>query len=355
MVKSSRTRMMWLCVLVLALFVPLKPAAQSAQVQGSGQTFEGILTIQWGDPQFRESAGVIRYTLATPDNEYFAIETSQDANELLQLQRHRVVVTGRLAAASPASGGSGGNRVIVADAIADDPRVPLQAPFGDPQGVTGTKKVVFVLLRYADDAGVPHPPAFFNNLANPDPSVDATIPTTINQFFKKLSNNTFQWQADTWGAGGLNAPSGYLVLSEGKAGYANCGFSLQCFNTTKFTNEAIALAKASGLNFVPYDNINFVINNDLDCCAWGGSWTFDGKTYGTTWEPPWGQVTSTYGHEMGHSLGLPHSGWVYYSYDSPWDTMSNILAASTAVCGSYFSRNRVPPATVNIFCDQPGD
>ena len=102
-------------------------------------------------------------------------------------------------------------------------------------------------------------------------------------------------------------------------------------------------------------SIPCVLSNDLDCCAWGGSYrsSVDAKTYGATWEPPWGQNTGTYAHEMGHSLGLPHSGWVYYAYDSPWDMMSSIVAASASNCGSYVSINSGAPSTLS--CSEPGD
>src|SRR5262249_9493791 len=128
-----------------------------------------------------------------------------------------------------------------------------------------------------------------------------------------------------------------------------------CFtgtNYTNFNNDAVAAATAQGIVFTPYDNINFVLSNDLDCCAWGGSLTISGKTYGTTWEPPWGQETSVYSHEMGNSIGLPPSGWVYYAYDSPWDVMSNDAPAATLSCGSYYSRNSA--ATTTLYCNEPG-
>ena len=85
-----------------------------------------------------------------------------------------------------------------------------------------------------------------------------------------------------------------------------------------------------------------MLSNDLDCCAWGGGYlsSVDGQSYGATWEPPWGQIVPTYGHEMGHSIGLPHSGWVYYAYDSPWDVMSSIQTVSQSSAG------RTPPPTV---------
>ena len=72
---------------------------------------------------------------------------------------------------------------------------------------------------------------------------------------------------------------------------------------------------------------------------------------GTTW----GQEAGTYSHEMGHSLGLPHSGWAYYAYDSPWDMMkSGRASASTTVCGSYSSRND-SGGTRNVGCTEPGN
>jgi hypothetical protein len=118
----------------------------------------------------------------------------------------------------------------------------------------------------------------------------------------------------------------------------------------------MALGRAEGISFAAYDNINFVLSNDLDCCAWGGSYfsAIEGKSFGATWEPPWGQETGTYAHEMGHSLGLPHSGWVYYAYDSPWDIMSGRTSALSTACGTYASVNN-GGATSTLTCTEPGD
>jgi hypothetical protein len=115
----------------------------------------------------------------------------------------------------------------------------------------------------------------------------------------------------------------------------------------------VALAKAAGISFALYDTVNFVLSNDLDCCAWGGGVAIDGRVYGATWEPPWGQEAGTYAHELGHSLGLPHSGWAYYAYDSPWDTMSARTSARSTTCGTYLSANSGAAATLR--CSEPGD
>jgi hypothetical protein len=73
-----------------------------------------------------------------------------------------------------------------------------------------------------------------------------------------------------------------------------------------------------------------MFNQDLDCCAWGGSTqlTLDGqsRTYRMTWLPPWSyQSQGPTAHEMGHGFGLPHSSGPYNAtYDSRWDVMSDV-------------------------------
>lgn len=78
-------------------------------------------------------------------------------------------------------------------------------------------------------------------------------------------------------------------------------------------------------------------NAFLDCCSWGGSRTatLDGttKTFATMWNASWARSGTSW-HEMGHSVGLPHSGGPYgRTYDSVWDVMS----ASTS--GRYLNQD----------------
>src|SRR5262249_15383732 len=153
--------------------------------------------------------------------------------------------------------------------------------------------------------------------------------------FIKTSWNQFSWIGDVGGVGGLGAPGGWLTLPNPKSFYANCGWNGSCADLQALGDDGTALGRAQGIDFTKYDNINFVLSNDLDCCAWGGGYisAVDSKLYGSTWEPPWSQETGTYAHEMGHSIGLPHSGWVYHDYDSPWDVMSMRTSSNEVACG----------------------
>jgi hypothetical protein len=67
-------------------------------------------------------------------------------------------------------------------------------------------------------------------------------------------------------------------------------------------------------------------NGGLGGYSYGGGWTttFDGQTrrWAMTWLADWA-APSTWAHETGHSLGLPHSSGPYgETYDSKWDVMS---------------------------------
>jgi M6 family metalloprotease-like protein len=98
---------------------------------------------------------------------------------------------------------------------------------------------------------------------------------------------------------------------------------------TLLANDCTAAADAS-VNFPDFVGINMMFNQDLDCCAWGGSrtLTLDGqtKTYRVTWMPPWAfDDQGVLAHEMGHGFGFPHSSGPYgQTYDSDWDVMSGI-------------------------------
>lgn len=328
-------------------------AGHGPNAQGPAQDYTGVLSVVWGDPHpDLGSGGEIRYELTLPDGRVMRLELTGQDSIAASYSGRQVVVSGRAAPARADASGPQFPPTLIVDSVAPG-EPPLNAP--DSPAVTGTRKVIYLLVKFPGDAE-PHAPSFFTNMTNPDtPPMGSQFPSTINGFFKKTSWNQFSWVGDVGGVGGVGAGGGWLTLPNPKTFYANCGWNTSCANLSAIANDATALGRAEGIVFTNYDNINFVLSNDLDCCAWGGSYfsSFDSKVYGATWEPPWGQNAGTYGHEMGHSIGLPHSGWVYYAYDSPWDVMSSIQTINSMGCGSYQSINS--GSVSGLSCGEPGD
>jgi M6 family metalloprotease-like protein len=344
--------------IVVALLALLVVDSRPAAAQGP-QTLEGVLGVLWGDPQPGSIAGgATFYTLTRPDGSVLRLDLPGLESRAIQYSGQRVTVSARVSDAQPVPGGDAQATAIV-ESIELAPANAVAGVRADVQSaaVTGTKKVIYLLVKFADDTAVPHAPSFFTDMTNPDtPPAGQPFPSTINGFFKKTSSNLFSWIADVGGVGGVGASGGWLTLPHNKSYYAPCGFAIACFNVVSLSEDSMSLGRAQGINFTNYDNINFVLSNDLDCCAWGGSYysSIDNKSYGATWEPPWGQNVGTYAHELGHSIGLPHSGWAYYAYDSPWDVMSISSQSATAVnCGTYSSINSGGNRTLT--CSEPGD
>ena len=331
-------------------------ASAGSQAQPADTTVEGVLQIVWGDPHPEFGlGGATLYSIALLDGTTLPLELTGQESVAAHYFAKRVAVSGRTVPNQSATTFTSNPRAMIVDTITLSQAPQYQAA---PTSVIGTRKVIYLLLKFPDDAAVPHPPTFYVNLNNPDtPPAGEVFPATINGFFKKTSWNQFSWLGDVGGLGGIGAPGGWLTLPQPKSYYAPCGFGAACAgaNLRTLGDDGTALGRAQGIDFKNYDNINFVLSNDLDCCAWGGGYynSIDAKAYGATWEPPWGQEAATYAHEMGHSLGLPHSGWVYYAYDSPWDVMSSITSASTVVCGSYVSINSGTSRSMS--CMEPGD
>ena len=304
---------------------------------------EGTLSAIWGTPRRGHPGGGTYFSVTTPDGTNYPLQVSpSDRSIAFQGFGKRVRVHGQVTRMAPGSSAIAVERLELTQ--------PAQSPELPQLAATTIKRVLFILVKYKGDSQAPHTAAWFKSLTNPlTPPAGFNSPATINGFFYNTSYHRLKWQADA---------AGWYVLSKTKSGYAPCGWSGSCAagNLTTLANEAMNLAVAHGVNVGVYSNINIVINNDLDCCAWGGGFTYsgNGKFYGATWEPPWGQEAGVYSHEMSHSLGLPHSGWVYYAYDSPWDILSMILSDSTKNCGSYKSANS-SNAVRALNCDEPGN
>ena len=327
-------------ILVMGLMA-LAPAPASAQQSADGTRFEGTLIAVWGDPRPGAGGGETRFSIVLPDGTKYGLEASSaQQNVALRYFGKPVVVQGRLTRNT-----SGKARIAVAQI-----HPGAQGKF--ETRAAEVRRVLYILLRFKGDTQEPHPPTFFRELTNPlTVPAGSNVVATLNGFFTKTSYGHLKWRADVLGRGGLN-PTHWLTLPKTKAEYAPCGWSDACADLDGIETDALAMATGAGVDMSVYDNINYVLNNDLDCCAWGGGTFFNGKFYGATWEPPWGQEAGIYVHELGHSIGLPHSGWVYHAYDSPWDQMSSGSSANSQPCGNYVSANS--GGTQPLSCSEPG-
>jgi len=329
---SSRCLWVGSALCVSLLFLSLHFSASTltetqAQAAPQPSTLQGRLEFVFGDAQDGKTA-VSKYFVYAAGKR---TELIFSRNPWHGYFGKEVMVTGTLATPQ-----GGGPPAMFVSSISLAPGERAEPPL---PAVTGTRKIIMLLVRYSGDLQQPHVPSWYTGIINPSTG------NTVNSFYLSSSWGQFGWTADA---------TNWMLLPGSKTTYANCGWSSACAQLTTLFDDAVNAGVANGVNFALYDNIAIVTNNDLDCCAWGGSMVYNGKLYGTVWEPPWSAQQGTFSHELGHSIDLPHSGWVYYAYDSPWDVMSKSSIYNLQACGTYVSAND-GGATDTIYCPTPED
>ncbi len=234
----------------------------------------------------------------------------QSVGGAMALDRKRVVL-GAVAMTSVSGNAGSGPRVIRAASVQviSAPMLTVATPAGAP-AQTGSKSYATLLCRFADSLEVvPRPPAYYRSL------MAGTERPGLNHFWKEVSDNRIDIGGSVV-AGWYNLPSKRAdYFPNGPAGNPDW---------SKMLNDCSGVADAD-VDFSQFFGVNIQFDLRMDF-SWGGSAFLnrDGisRIIPTTWMASWA-TQHTYVHEMGHSLGLPHSSGPYQAtYDSRWDPMS---------------------------------
>lgn len=91
-----------------------------------------------------------------------------------------------------------------------------------------------------------------------------------------------------------------------------------------FGQDCMNAARAAGVNVDQYTGVQFVTNGFGGQAIFGGFYCEPARCWRATWLSPWGwNSLSNVTHEMGHTLGLGHSGgFTGFPYGNPYDVMS---------------------------------
>ena len=182
------------------------------------------------------------------------------------INHRRVTVQGQVFPALPSAGPSAAP-LFAAHAIAVDgaaKSLSAASPLGSQALVSGAQKWVSILCRFGDSANVtPYPKTWFETLllGGPAPGLD------------------HYWRESSFGTINLTGSVvvGWYTLPHPRSYYVY-GNPLE-LDHQRAANDCTAVADAD-VHFPNFIGINLMFNDDLDCCAWGGSTTLDPRRSG---------------------------------------------------------------------------
>ena len=271
----------------------------------------GWFHVLWGDGLAGANPQTtLKYFLVNDQGEWIELKLDSKFGEAsgspLAFNRKRVQVVGEQPDPSEGS-------ILVRDVTVEK---PLAGEAIETEALTGTKRWVTILCRFADSTSItPYPVSYFSGLmAGTNPGMD--------HYWREVSyGNINLTGSQVVGWYNLPHPRSYYVYDRNNDGRVD-------FDFDRSVADATSVADAD-VFFPDFYGINFIFNQELDGSSWGGgaSVSKDGmvnSVFGATYMPPSAFAEqSRMAHEMGHGFGLPHSSGPYSAtYDSQWDPMS---------------------------------
>jgi M6 family metalloprotease-like protein len=314
---TARHTPAWPAYLVAAVLALITTASAASSAQAQDVTATGILTAIWGDPHPSSSATpALRWSLTDDRGQVVDVTISDDvlrrAGSTTALNLRRVRVRGVTERRPDRR--SGRPSLLRATGLRVEEESPTGRLHAPPQ--VGNRPYAVLLCRFADLPATPRPPSFFEALMGDD------YPN-MGHFYRQASGG----RLDLAGSRAF----GWFTLPRAHGEYFDSDSGVLLIY--RLADDCIAAA-ASLVDFTAFSGIILQLNGQLSRngqgMAWGGSrvLALDGpaRVWPFLWMPLWAMEESRYGiyaHELGHSLGLPHSSGPYpTSYASNWDVMS---------------------------------
>jgi M6 family metalloprotease-like protein len=336
-IRAGLSHHLLLFVALLAL-APQAVQAQSREISGRLEAVWGMLPSLEGGPRMKyfvhddaERRSVeVRFTEGSADR--FGSATHLNGKRVRLLVNDEVSSSGGVARVvdvrSAATDVSGRWVPDLSKPLED--RHHSSAEHGAGQ-VIGSRKYLTILCKFSGNSNEPGSNASYDAFF-----MGASM--SVASYWGEVSENRLNFTG--------SQVVGWLTLPHDSSYYFPIGATDA--DLTKLADDCTAAADAQ-VNFTQFDGVIVQFNGSLGCCGWGGSRTLslDGQTksYGFVWLPPHGYPPRGVGfvsHEVGHSLGLPHSGGPYgRTYDSKWDVMSSAHAYLDAATQKSFGATTV--------------